>query len=24
MNLDFLNLILSDFNEEDFRAKLKI
>ncbi|EAH4856796.1 16S rRNA (guanine(527)-N(7))-methyltransferase RsmG, partial [Campylobacter coli] len=22
MNLDFLNLILSDFNEEDFRAKL--
>ncbi|EAI0818016.1 16S rRNA (guanine(527)-N(7))-methyltransferase RsmG, partial [Campylobacter coli] len=21
MNLDFLNLILSDFNEEDFRAK---
>ncbi|HEB9327403.1 TPA: 16S rRNA (guanine(527)-N(7))-methyltransferase RsmG [Campylobacter coli] len=23
MNLDFLNLILSDFNEEDFRAKLK-
>ncbi|EAH7729797.1 16S rRNA (guanine(527)-N(7))-methyltransferase RsmG, partial [Campylobacter coli] len=20
MNLDFLNLILSDFNEEDFRA----
>ncbi|EMU7112664.1 16S rRNA (guanine(527)-N(7))-methyltransferase RsmG, partial [Campylobacter coli] len=24
MNLDFLNLILSDFNEEDFRTKLKI
>lgn len=24
MNLDFLNLILSNFNEEDFRAKLKI
>ncbi|EIP3747247.1 16S rRNA (guanine(527)-N(7))-methyltransferase RsmG, partial [Campylobacter coli] len=23
MNLDFLNLILSDFNEEDFRTKLK-
>ncbi|EIQ0228758.1 16S rRNA (guanine(527)-N(7))-methyltransferase RsmG, partial [Campylobacter coli] len=22
MNLDFLNLILSDFNEEDFRTKL--
>ncbi|MFK0381630.1 16S rRNA (guanine(527)-N(7))-methyltransferase RsmG, partial [Campylobacter coli] len=23
MNLDFLNLILSDFNEEAFRVKLK-